>query len=498
MSIKDWFTDEDEEKAMDDAKWEEEQLEKRQQEERDRSLSDLHFEGKAYDEQVDKARKAFRDERERQKWGHLSNTAEFDKKEKAAEDAHLRSYIREAMQNTDNVREYESKYRDATQNLYKKSESAEQFSDDQYKNIINKNLRQNVDQNRRNAGQAMTLAEAGDVNNSIHRSVRGLYDERADQSRKTGTQDYGILAALGAQATGNAINGPMTAGQLQGLQSANLGRANTAYQRALQRAQDLEDQGIAQGFVQSDAQYKRGVGERQMWQDSVNNLNNQQINFDASQGALRNEQGAILSDQRGSYERQEANRSGNTHGMNDAQFQNAQADVHRRRNSWYEYYNTERDHAASDYNEDFNIRTQRLNRNQSVTSARMAGNEAAANAARQGIYNRLNAATGAAAAGAQQGSSVIGAVGTVVGGYYGGTAGAAAGGAAGNAVGQAGSRPTQAPQQAPQTNTPAYQAPQQQPMPGYQAPAYQQTPQPQVASYNNQTGPYRGVRGRMA
>jgi hypothetical protein len=155
-----------------------------------------------------------------------------------------------------------------------------------------------------NAGQAMSLKDAGNVNNQVQTDTRGLYNTEGNTQRKSynqegrkqealyeqkaqgigrqGLADTGVLSALGAQAMAGQMGGaaPMTGGQLSAMQGANMSRAGSAYARAQQQMQGMRDQGmnrnmdmrtqgmsnqsalrshgLDQGFAQSDAQYGRG------------------------------------------------------------------------------------------------------------------------------------------------------------------------------------------------------------------------------------------------
>lgn len=142
----------------------------------------------------------------------------------------------------------------------------------------------------KNAGQSMSLKDAGNVNNSVQQGVRGLYNKEAasregaynregefqrdaynregdfarsnynkegskqqrlyeQQAQGVGRQglaDTGVLAALGSQAMAGQLGGasPFTGGQLQAMQGANMNQAGQAYARAQQQMQGLRDQGM--------------------------------------------------------------------------------------------------------------------------------------------------------------------------------------------------------------------------------------------------------------
>ena len=116
------------------------------------------------------------------------------------------------------------------------------------------------------AGQSMSLAQYGNVNNAVQQQTRNLYgDQGAAQvqanaqmqsqygpnygaqisgTQHQGTSDYGVLAALGAQATKGSMGGgnPLTGGQMQALQGSNQQAASGAYNNAMQRVNGLQDQ----------------------------------------------------------------------------------------------------------------------------------------------------------------------------------------------------------------------------------------------------------------
>lgn len=130
-----------------------------------------------------------------------------------------------------------------------------------YSNDIQPRMKGIMEKAQQQAGQAMSLEDAGNVNNSVHRGVRDLYDQQAQGVQNQSVADYGVLSALGAQATQNTMGaaGPMTGAQTQLLSAGNQSQAGVAYQKAQQRVQSLREQGIDRGFQESDRQYQRGV-----------------------------------------------------------------------------------------------------------------------------------------------------------------------------------------------------------------------------------------------
>lgn len=140
-----------------------------------------------------------------------------------------------------------------------------------YSNDIQPRMKNVMEDAERNANQAMSLSDAGDVNNSVQRGVRGLYDQYAQGIQNQATADYGVLSALGAQATQNTMGsaGPMTGAQMQLLNAGNQQQAGLAYQKAQQRMQSLREQGIARGFEESDRQYQRGQQAKDRYSQSI-------------------------------------------------------------------------------------------------------------------------------------------------------------------------------------------------------------------------------------
>ncbi len=134
-----------------------------------------------------------------------------------------------------------------------------------YTNDIQPRLKSAMEDAQKEAGSAMTLQQSMDPNNSVHQAVEGKYNDLAGGVQKQGLADYGVLSALGAQATQNtmgAAGSPMT-GQQMGMISANNSRnASQAYNIAAQRMNDLKQQGIDRGFNESDKAYDRGTAAK--------------------------------------------------------------------------------------------------------------------------------------------------------------------------------------------------------------------------------------------
>lgn len=160
-----------------------------------------------------------------------------------------------------------------------------------YTNQIQPQMKGIMEDARTQAGQAMSLSEAGNVNNSVHRGVRDLYDQQAQAVGNRSLHDVGVLNALGAQATaGQMGNGvPMTGSQMQLLNAQNQQASGLAYARAQQQMQSLREQGLERGFDESNAQYERGERARDRYRGSVGDYESAMDRNIARQGAFRDE-----------------------------------------------------------------------------------------------------------------------------------------------------------------------------------------------------------------
>lgn len=145
-----------------------------------------------------------------------------------------------------------------------------------YTNSIQPQMKSIMERAGTQAGDAMTLKEAGDPNNSVQQAVRGMYENQAQGVNRTGLADVGVLQAMGTQATANQFGSgmPMTGGQLQALQGANLTQSGQAMANTQAQMQNLRTQGIQQGFDQSAAQYGRGQDAQNMAMNAGNAYGN--------------------------------------------------------------------------------------------------------------------------------------------------------------------------------------------------------------------------------
>lgn len=268
------------------------------------------------------------------------------------------------------------------------AEAAAQAKDAEmtYSNDIRPRLADIMEDAQMNAESAMTLEEAGDVNNYIHQQVRGLYDIEGEKVRRRGLADTGILQAMGAQATANqmGVGGPMTGSQMQLLSANNQRQASMAYDRAAQEMERLRAQGIDRGFSESAAQYNRGQAAKDRYENSVGNY----------EGAMdRN-----IARQRG-FRAEGLGYGGMTHGL--------------------EQGGNLRDMGF--INQVYGGKQEAINQAIAMANAENAG--------KAGMF-----------------TGILGGVGTAVGSYFGGPAGGAAGGAAGQSIGQGGQQMGQSPQ----------------------------------------------------
>ena len=141
---------------------------------------------------------------------------------------------------------------------------------------------------------AMTLADAGNVNNKVHTDVRNLYEKQAQGVGKQGLADAGVLAALGAQATAGQMGGaPMTGGQMAALQGQNQAQSGAAYSRAQGQMQSLREQGLNRGFEESDRQYQRGQGALDRWERNTGNYEGANNRMNQEQRDFRGERGGL-------------------------------------------------------------------------------------------------------------------------------------------------------------------------------------------------------------
>ncbi len=184
------------------------------------------------------------------------------------------------------------KYTNQINDLIKQSKSQGQDATKVYTNTVQPDLKNALGIAKTNANQAMSLSEASDPNNPIMKQIRELYNQQGQQALTQGKQDYGVLSALGAQAAGSQFGaaGPMTAGQQGQIYAANQQQAGNAYAAAQKRMTDLQNQGLNKSFDQSNQLYQYGQQAQDTYGNAIKNLQNGQSQYDADQGAFRQEQ----------------------------------------------------------------------------------------------------------------------------------------------------------------------------------------------------------------
>lgn len=161
-----------------------------------------------------------------------------------------------------------------------------------YNGTVAPNLQNIMETAKTNAGNAMTLKDSMDPNNSVQTAYRGMYDQQAQGANRQGQADAGVLGAMGTQATMGAMQGgaPMTGSQLAALQGANMTQSSQAMAQAQQYANNLRQQGIQTGIDQSNLAYQNGVGAQKTYADSVNNIQGANNSYNQGQQAFRGEQ----------------------------------------------------------------------------------------------------------------------------------------------------------------------------------------------------------------
>jgi hypothetical protein len=121
----------------------------------------------------------------------------------------------------------------------------------------------------------LSLRDASDPSNYVSQGVQNAYegliqksqkeaDTLAQQTKRGGQADYGVLAALGNQARGS-VQAPMTGAQGQLAQQASLNQASQAYQNAMQRVSAIEDQ--QRLYAQQARETGLGAGMDQSWKN---------------------------------------------------------------------------------------------------------------------------------------------------------------------------------------------------------------------------------------
>ncbi len=187
--------------------------------------------------------------------------------------------------------------------LQKQAEDQSTNARNTYSNSILPSFKNSMEDAQKNAAQAMSLSDAGDMNNSVQQGVRNFYDKQAMGEGKQGLADVGVMQAMGAQALQGQMGqgAPMTGAQLQLATAQNMQQGGQAFANTQRRIQNLKQQGIEQGIAQSGQQYERGQRAREFSQNSIgayegglNRMNQEQAGFRSEiggqQGQLRGSQ----------------------------------------------------------------------------------------------------------------------------------------------------------------------------------------------------------------
>ena len=165
-----------------------------------------------------------------------------------------------------------------------------------YTNTVLPALQNVLNTDKTNAGNAMSLSDAMDPNNAVASSTRDMYNTQAQGIQNQGLADYGVLAALGGQATANTIGGsgqPILGGQMQALQSANMGQASQAFGNAQNNANNLKLQGIQAGQNQSNWAYDEGQNAIGSYGNAANNYANANNTMNSIQNNYTNQESGI-------------------------------------------------------------------------------------------------------------------------------------------------------------------------------------------------------------
>lgn len=188
-----------------------------------------------------------------------------------AQQGRIDSYLQNLQQHDDKANVADMTYRDGLNSAEDAnrsriealmSQAKDQASNAQktYTESIQPSFKNAMEKADQNASQAMSLKDAGDMNNPVQQGVRDFFNKQAAQQGRAGMADVGMLQSLGAQANAQQMGAgaPMTGAQMMMMQQGNAAQAGQAFANTQKRMQALRDQGIAQGIASSDAQYGRG------------------------------------------------------------------------------------------------------------------------------------------------------------------------------------------------------------------------------------------------
>ncbi len=210
-----------------------------------------------------------------------SNVEDSLKNQKSIQD----KYTPVRDQKFDELDAVDDNYVNETKSLKTEAESSGKNASTVYDNMSGKYAGM-TDTAEKEASTAMPLKEYMNPNNAVATATRDLYnteginqqklyETQAQGEDKQGQASYGVLAALGAQATGAQMGGmgPLSVGQQVAMQAQNQRQAGEAYSNVQRRMQGLRDQGLnanvsnrdkgmAMGFERTDKAYEAGQGAK--------------------------------------------------------------------------------------------------------------------------------------------------------------------------------------------------------------------------------------------
>ena len=211
-------------------------------------------------------------------------------KYKQASEDYYDKYEKTGQTYTDTMTGAETGYQGRLTGLMDEAQRMGTMADETYADVSGRQ-KGIMDKAQTEAGSAMTLAESMDPNNQVAQGFRDFYDQRAQGTRQAGMADVGVMQALGAQAFGGQMSGagPMTGGQMAAMMGQNQSQSGMAMANVQRRVADLQDQGIAQGWEQTDKAYGRGQEARDYYDRSVRNFDDSHTRYQGLSAGLRGE-----------------------------------------------------------------------------------------------------------------------------------------------------------------------------------------------------------------
>lgn len=223
---------------------------------------------------------------------------------KEAGDTYLNQYKKAGHEYLSRMGMAESGYRGQMQNLLGEADDAAKMAKSTYSDVSGR-LKGVMDKAGSEAAGAMTLAQSQDPNNPVAQAFRQFYEQQAQGARQAGLADVGVMQALGAQAFGGQMSGgaPITGGQMAALMGQNQSQAGMAMANVQQRVQNLRDQGIAEGWNQTDKAYNRGLEARDFYSKSIGDYEGAGNRYQTLAQGLRSERAGYGEDILGSNTR---------------------------------------------------------------------------------------------------------------------------------------------------------------------------------------------------